>query len=59
MKMREWEQVSQKATSRMENQPIFSITDVKSGWLQWQKHIEKLHSYFKTVFFLLGLFRFC
>lgn len=58
MKMREWEQVSQNATSRMEKQPIFSITGVKGDYND-KKHIEKLHSYFKTVFFLLGLFRFC
>lgn len=42
MKMREWEQVSQKATSSMEKQLIFSITGVKSGWLQWQKTYRKV-----------------
>lgn len=43
MKMREWEQVSQKAT---EKQPIFSITGVKSGWLQWQKTYRKVAQLF-------------
>lgn len=59
MKMREWEQVSQKATSRMEKQPIFSLPVLSQGDYNDKKHIEKLHSYFKRVFFLLGLFRFC